>query len=108
MLRDLNDNMKTVALRLTRETGNIEDCNAILVEARVHESWLSIGYIVKVHIPRVHKALLNNHISNVTIQSRRREHISQINDFVFNCAITITKSGKWEPTNPLYTYNMKL
>lgn len=67
-----------------------------------------MGYIQKEKIRKVTAAIKNNEIDNVRFKSIGFMFIPDLNDWLYQPRILITKSDPWLPTDANYKYNDNL
>lgn len=106
--KQLQLSKQDIEMRVNPEPTNIRDKNAILVEAHLDGEWSRVGYIQKEKIRKVTAAIKNNEIDNVRFKSIGFMFIPDLNDWLYQPRILITKSHRWLPTDANYKYNDNL
>ena len=97
-----------IELRVMPEPTNIRDKNAIVVEVQLDGEWCRIGYIQKEKIRKVTAAIKKNEIEKVEFKSIGFMFIPDLNDWLYQPRVLITKSHHWLPTDVNYRYNDNL
>ena len=90
---------------MTPEPTNIRDKNAVIVEAYVDNEWCRVGYIPKEKLRKVIVAIRNNEIQKVEFKFIGFMFIPDLNDWLYNPRVLISKLGHWLPTDANYKYN---
>ena len=96
---------ENINLRVTPEPTNIRDKNAVIVEAYVDNEWCRVGYIPKEKLRKVIVAIRNNEIQKVEFKFIGFMFIPDLNDWLYNPRVLISKLGHWLPTDANYKYN---
>lgn len=96
---------KNIDLRVTPEPNNIRDKNAVIVEACIDNDWDRIGYIPKEKLRKVVVGIRNNEIQKVAFKFIGFMFIPDLNDWLYNPRVLISKVGHWLPTDASYKYN---
>ena len=84
-----------VPRQLSFEPLNRRDENAILVHVYYDGSWKPVGCISGVKVAKVTKAIKNQEITSMEINSIKYQHIFPIASFKYFASVKITKKGKW-------------
>ena len=101
---------KTVPARVVFQPNNLEDINAVEVDAFIQNSWKIVGNIKKREIPKLTVALRRNKVTNVKFRGKPKYKIN-INNSAYRglmCWLTITRSGKWGKDDEDYRYSKDL
>ena len=96
---------KNIDLQVTPEPNNIRDKNAVIVEACIDNDWDRIGYIPKEKFRKVVVGIRNNEIQKVAFKFIGFMFIPDLNDWLYNPRVLISKVGHWLPTDASYKYN---
>ena len=94
-----------VPTQLSFEPVNRRDENAILVNVCYDGSWRPVGYIPGVKVAKVTKAIENQEITSMEINSIKYQYIFPIASFKYFASVKITKKGKWMKNIDTYQYN---
>ena len=108
LIRDTGAAMSQLEAHLESEPTNTKDCNAILFKVKVGDTWHSVGYVGRFHIPRVTSAMKNREITRVCVDKIRNKYVKSANNRVLQCYMQITKRGKWSAVARDYLYNKDL
>ena len=99
---------KDLECRLSFESNNAHDKNAIVIQVKLGGSWEAVGYVGGANIPRVTNAINKNEVVYVKLSKIRSEYRRVIRSTIYNTFILITKTGKWQKSTSNYVYNMIL
>ena len=94
-----------VQTQLSFEPVNRRDENAILVHACYEGSWKPVGYIPGVKVAKVAKAIKNQEITSMEINSIKYQYVFPISSFKYFASVKITKKGRWMKNRDTYKYN---
>ena len=94
-----------IEMRLCNEPVNINDENAVVVQAKVHGKFQSIGYIPGKKLQKVGSAVNNNAITDIVLTRVQYSYIWGAGEHKYIPQITITKHGKWLQDDKTYRYN---
>lgn len=92
-------------LRLFFEPVNLRDDNAIVVQAKLEETWQSLGYVPSKKVPKVTVAFQSNIIHSVNLVKVYRQFISAINEYRYFGDAVVVKTGRWDPDAKTDSYN---
>ncbi len=84
---------------------NINDENAIVVQAKIGDCFSSIGYVPGKKVPKIQAASTNNEIENVVFSKVQYTSIWGAGEHKYVPHITVTKQGKWL-ADEKHTYNI--
>ena len=94
----------SVELRFLEEPININDENAIVVQAKIGDCFSSIGYVPGKKVPKI-KATTNE-IESVVFSKVQYTYIWGAGEHKYVPHITVTKRGKWLADDKHYKYNI--
>ena len=94
-----------VPTQLSFEPVNRRDENAILVHVCHDGSWKPVGYIPGVKVVKVTKAIENQEITSMEINSIKYQYVFPLSSFKYFASVKITKKGKWMKNRDTYQYN---
>ena len=97
---------ENVPVRVERDPDNIQDKNALIVEAFVNESWKNVGTIQKRKIPKLTRALRQGTAGSYRFagspQYKLNVYKSGLNGLT--CQLIITNKGRWDDDDRTYYY----
>lgn len=97
-----------IEIKLCKEISNVHDKNAIAYRAMTKTGeYHTIGYVGKMHLPRMHVALKNGQV-NVKLTLLRRKYNVVAKKVIYTCFISHTKARRWEKVDHTYQYNSSL
>ena len=100
--------MYSVPITLVKEPDKPVDKNAVKFVANVGGVDTSLGYAGVFEIPQVLNAMNKSEIANVQINYVKATFRRAINKSLFDMACTVTKRGRWEPSDKTNFYNKAL
>ena len=100
-VRKLGPAMYSVPLTLVKEPDKPVDKNAVKFVANVGGVDRSLGYAGVFEIPWVLNAMNKSEIANVQINYVKATFRRAINKSLFDMACTVTKRGRWEPSDKI-------
>jgi hypothetical protein len=94
-----------IEMRLCNEPVNINDENAVVVQAKVHGKFQSIGYIPGKKIKKILSAINDNAITDIVLTRVQYSYIWGAGEHKYIPQITVTKHGKLSRDDKTYRYN---
>ena len=107
-VRKLGPAMYSVPITLVKEPNKPVDKNAVKFVANVGGVDRSLRYAGVFEILRVLNAMNKSEIVNVQINYVKATFRRAINKSLFDMACTVTKRGRWEPSDKTNFYNKAL
>lgn len=95
----------SVEIKLSKEPMNVNDENAIVVQAKVNDGFSTIGYIPGKKLKKIEAALKSNDITNVALTRVQYTYVWGAGEHKYIPSITITKKGTWLKDDKTYRYN---
>ena len=87
-----------IELKLSFESVNMRDDNAIVAHAKLDDIWQSLGYVPAPKVPKVTVAMQKHHIQSVRLVRVYRKYIHDIGVHRYLGDAIVVKKGRWVGT----------
>ena len=101
----LLNNSSNIELTFFKKPVNVNDENAIVVQANINGHLSSIGYIPGMKIAKIEAAIESNKIVGIVLSRVQYTYIWGAGEHKYIPFITVTKKGKWAADDKHYKYN---
>ena len=109
-VQELMAKEENVPLRVERDPDNIQDKNALIVEAFVDQSWKNVGTIQKRKIPKLTRALRQGTVGSYRFAGSPQYKLNVYKSGLHGqtCQLITTNKGRWDDDDRTYYYDKDL
>jgi hypothetical protein len=99
---------KELVFKVEHEPDNVRDKNALKFLVFHNEKWHLIGYCGVNKIPKLKRALHQNEVHSISLDSLKRTYAYREKKLLYSASLLIVKRGPWDRDDPRNNYNSNI